>query len=98
MDPRKDWQDKFNVPGSVEYNPRLVDDFVLQSTLDERLRGYWTGWDYDGQLAFASNQNEADHVLVGADEDGTPTIIYDDELSTEFSFDGLHTIAIRAYS
>lgn len=98
MDYRKDWQNKFNVPGSVEYDPLLDDDYILQSTLDERLRGYWSGFDRDGQLAFGSNQNGVDYVLVGVDPDGTPTITYDDARATEFSFDGIDTISIRAYS
>ncbi len=95
---RKDWENKYNVPGSVEYDPYFADDFILQSTLDEQLRGYWTGWDSDGQLAFGSNQNGVDHVLVGVDPDGTPTIIYDDVLSTEFTVYDDNTIALRAYS
>lgn len=98
MDTRIDREDKFNVPGSVEYNTELSDDIILVSTVDEQLRGYWAGWDTDGQLVFLSNQNNADHVLVGEDVDGTPTIIYDDATATEFSYDGNHTIAIRAYS
>lgn len=98
MDTRIDRDGKFNVPGSTEYNPYQPDDHILLSTVDEQLRGYWAAWDSDGQLIFVSNQNDADHVLVGEDEDGTPTIIYDDEQSTEFSFSGQHTISIRAYS
>lgn len=98
MDTRIDREDKFNVPGSIEYNSEQPDDIILVSTADEQLRGYWVSWDTDGKLIFVSNQNNADHVLVGEDDDGTPIIMYDDAQSTEFSFDGVHTIAIRAYS
>ena len=92
--------DKFNVPGSIEYKATEPLDAVLRAHTDQELRGYWLGRDTDGQVCLISNQNDADQVTLGIDTDGTPIVNYTDE-SEEFSydvFDDYGVIRVRRYS
>jgi hypothetical protein len=92
-----DFSDQWNVPGNMHYQPETPVDTVLRAVTDYMLRGYWLAYDLDGNLAFVSNQNNADGVLIGADPDDTDVIIYGNE-TTEFEFDGVGTISIVRYS
>lgn len=86
---------RWNVPGSIRYLPGIPLDIIIRSIKDNYLRGYWLERDHDGQVVFVSNQNNADFVTLDVDPDGFPVIVYDDELSEDFSYDGMQTIMVR---
>lgn len=90
--------DKFNVPGSTGYDPTKPTDIVLRSFKDVQLRGYWLERDEDRQIVFVSDQSGADYVVLDEDVDGTPVIVYDDELTQDLTLYGSNTFVLRRYS
>jgi hypothetical protein len=56
--------EKWNVPGTSDYDNTTPLDPVLRSDEDQQLRGYWLGRAGDGQICFISNNNNNFFVTV----------------------------------
>lgn len=94
-----DIHDRWNTPGSTEYIPELPIDIIITALGDEKKRGYWLAYsERDGNICLVSNNNQADHLYIDEDEDGTAQIHWTDE-TTEFSYDPVtSTIRVERYS